>query len=58
MIWQYADKYGELPSGQAEIVEALVKIAEQIEQLNKNLVAIKNSKIKVEVSGGIDTHAY
>ncbi len=58
MIWNYADKYGELPSGQAEIVEALVKIAEQLEQINKNLVAIKNSEIKVKVSGGVNTHAY
>lgn len=36
ITWQYADKYGELPSGQAEIVEALVKIAEQLAALNAN----------------------
>ncbi len=41
MIWQYADKYGELPSGQAEIVEALVAIAEQLEQLNEKLKTLK-----------------
>jgi len=58
MIWQYADKYGELPSGQAEVVEALVEIAEQLEQMNKNLIAIKNSEMKVKVSGGINTHPY
>ncbi len=58
MIWQYADKYGELPSGQAEIVEALVVIAEQLEQLNKKLVAIKDSEMKVKVLGGVNTHAY
>ena len=33
MNWIYADKFGELPSGQAEIVEALVAIAEQLERL-------------------------
>jgi len=41
MIWQYADKFGELPSEQAEIVEALVAIAEQLEQLNKKLETLK-----------------
>ena len=58
MIWQYADKYGELPSGQAEFVEALVKIAEQLEQINKNLKMLKDSEMKVKVSGGINTHTY
>lgn len=58
MIWQYADKFGKLPSGQAEIVEALVGIAEQLEQINKNLVAIKNTEAKVRISGGINTHPY
>ncbi len=58
MIWQYADKYDELPSGKAEIVETLVKIAEELEQINRNLIAIKNSKAKVKVSGGINTHPY
>ncbi len=58
MNWMYADKYGELPSGQAEIVEALVGIAEQLEQINKNLIKIKDSESKVKVSGGINTHTY
>ena len=58
MIWQYADRYGELNNENAMIVEALVKIAEQLEQLNKNLIQIKNSEMKVKVSGGINTHPY
>jgi hypothetical protein len=58
MQWMYANKYGQLPSGQAEIVEALVKIAEELEQVNKNLIAIKNSEAKVKISGGINTHPY
>ena len=35
--WFYADKFGELPSGQAEQVEALVEIAEQLNDLNANI---------------------
>ena len=35
--WSYADKFGELPSGKAEEVEALVEIAEQLNQLNFTL---------------------
>ena len=58
MIWNYTDKKRELPTGQAEIVEALVQIAEQLKKLNKNLIAIKNSEMKVKVSGGINTHSY
>jgi uncharacterized protein (DUF2141 family) len=60
MNWMYANKYGELPSGQAEIVEALVAIAEMLERLNKNIEGAKNKdgKIKVDVSGGINTHTY
>ena len=33
--WVYADKFGELPSGEAENVEALVAIAEQLAELNR-----------------------
>ena len=58
MNWMYANKYGELPSGQAEIVEALVAIAEQLEQINRNLKMTRDSEIKVKVSGGINTHPY
>ena len=58
MNWEYADKYGALPTGQAEIVEALVAIAEQLEKLNKTMEAIKDGKINVNVSGGINTHTY
>lgn len=58
MNWQYADKYGELPSGQAEQVEAMVKIAEQLEQLNKHLIKIEQKMGTVKISGGINTHAY
>ena len=58
MFWMYANKYRELPSGQAEIVEALVAIAEQLEQINKNLKMTRDAEIKVKVSGGIDTHPY
>ena len=54
----YANKYGELPSGQAEIVEALVAIAEQLEQINKNLKMTRDAEIKVKISGGINTHPY
>ena len=36
IIWLYAKDYGNLPSGQAEIVEALVEIAEQLNRLNDN----------------------
>ncbi len=35
--WQYAKNYGELPSGQAEQVEATVEIAEQLDKLNTTL---------------------
>jgi len=39
MQWFYADKFGELPSGQAEKVEALVAIAEQLERIANALEA-------------------
>lgn len=67
MNWEYADKYKRVLSytfltqsvvEQAMQIEALVKIAEQLEQLNKNLMAIKKSEMKVKVSGGINTHPY
>jgi len=60
MNWMYANRYGELQSGQAEIVEALVAIAEMLERLNQNIEGAKNAdgKIKVNVSGGINTHTY
>ena len=31
--WMYANRFGELQHGQAEIVEALVQIAEQLDRL-------------------------
>jgi len=31
--WRYAKNFGELPQGQAEIVEALVEIAEQLDRI-------------------------
>jgi len=55
MIWQYADKYGELQPGQAEIVETLVKIAEELEMLNRQ---IKSGKVELKISGKINTHPY
>ncbi len=60
MIWDYVNSLGKatIKLEDAMKIEALVKIAEQLEQLNKNLVAIKNSEMKVKVSGGINTHAY
>jgi len=60
MNWMYANKYGELPSGQAEIVEALVAIAEQLERFNENMESTidKDGKINVKVTGGINTHTY
>ena len=49
--WMYANKIGELPTGQAEIVEALVEIAEQLDRLNK---AIKHKALsQAEGKGGI-----
>lgn len=32
--WQYAKNFGELPSGEAEQIEALTEIAEQLANLN------------------------
>jgi len=58
MIWQYADKFNLLAEPDAMKVEALVKIAEQLEQLNKILIVTKHSEMKVKVSGGINTHPY
>ena len=43
--WLYANKYGELPSGQAEVVEALVVIAEQLERIADRLDAQENAKV-------------
>ena len=43
--WNYADKYGELQSGQAEVVEALVEIAEQLDRLNQILEGEREAKI-------------
>lgn len=37
ITWRYADNYGELPTGEAEKVEALVEIAEQLDGLNNTL---------------------
>ena len=37
--WQYAKNFSELPSGEAEKVEVLVEIAEQIDKLNATLSA-------------------
>ena len=45
ITWIYANKFGELPSGQAEIVEALVQIAEQLDRLNQQLESEENAKI-------------
>jgi len=58
MIWEYANQYGLLEPPDAMKVESLVKIAEQLEQLNKTLIAIKNSEMRVKISGGINTHPY
>ena len=60
MIWHYATDLGKIPIDLVDKmkVEALIKIAEQLEQLNKNLVAIKNGETKVKISGGINTHPY
>lgn len=37
ITWLYAKNFGELPTGQAEIVEALVQIAEELHELNHKL---------------------
>ena len=55
MNWQYADKYGELPGGIAEQVEAMVKIAEQLEQLNKTLASIERELSPLKISGLVST---
>lgn len=47
MNWNYANKYGELPSGQAEQVEALVEIAEQLERIAQALEKIATQGINV-----------
>uniref|UniRef100_A0A6M3LRW3 Uncharacterized protein n=1 Tax=viral metagenome TaxID=1070528 RepID=A0A6M3LRW3_9ZZZZ len=52
--WNYAHRYYELPEPEAMKVEALVKIAEQLDRLNNNL----EHEMKVKVSGGINTHSY
>ena len=49
--WVYAKNFGELPTGQAEIVEALVVIAEQLAKLNENLKAIKMPSVITTHSG-------
>ncbi len=38
--WVYADKFGELPSGDAERQEALVEIAEQLCRIANALEAL------------------
>lgn len=38
--WVYADKFGELTSGQAEQVEAMVQIAEQLNELNNTMLEL------------------
>ncbi len=43
--WQYADKFGSLPNGPAEQVEALVQIAEQLDRLNDNLDAQREAEL-------------
>ena len=55
MNWAYADKYSILPLPERMKLEVLIKIAEQLERLNKNL---ENSEMKVKISGGVNTHAY
>ena len=58
MIWKYANKYEELAPIERAPVEALVNIAEQLEQLNKNLIKIEQNLKPLKISGGINTHAY
>ena len=41
--WIYAKAFGKLPHEAACVVETLVAIAEQLEQLNKNLEKIKGA---------------
>ena len=43
--WFYAINFGELSSPYAEIVEALVKIAEELDRLNQQLESEENAKI-------------
>jgi len=38
--------------------EVLLEIARQLVRLNETMEAIKDGKINVNVSGGINTHAY
>ena len=45
MQWDYANSYGELPEADAMKVEALVKIAEQLERIADALEAQKEDKV-------------
>ena len=56
--WNYAHCYNLLPEPEAMKVEAMVKIAEQLDKLNRTLLAIKDSETKVKVSGGVNIHSY
>ncbi|MDZ4245742.1 MAG: hypothetical protein U1D67_01340 [Dehalococcoidia bacterium] len=42
--WDYANSYGELPQGEAEKVEALVKIAEQLDRIADALEGLESAK--------------
>jgi len=56
--WTHAHRYYDLPDPEAMKVEAMVKIAEQLDQLNRTLREMKNTEMKVKVSGGVNTHEY
>ena len=58
MFWKYADRYSELMPSESMQIEALVKIAEQLEQINRNLKDMKDTEMKVNVRGGVNTHSY
>lgn len=54
MDWTHANpKHKELTLVESMQIETLMKVAEQLEQLNRNLITLK-----VWVSGGVNTHAY
>jgi len=58
MNWDYADKYGLFNGTDRMKVEAMVKIAEQLEQLNKQLTEINQNLKPLTIKGGVNTHAY
>jgi len=58
MNWDYAHQYERLSEPDAMKVEAMVKIAEQLEQIKRQLIELNQNLKPLKISGGINTHAY